>query len=182
MKFSALIAVAAAHGISDEVEQMYIQHISEHGKSYGTTEEYKFRLAIFAKNAQFVDLHNQVNQGPDAHKVALNHMADWTEYEYKRLLGFRGQQQTEQKAPQPVVAGAPASVDWRAKGAVTPVKNQGQCGSCWSFSTTGSVEGRYQIAGNTLTSFSEQQLCDCSRSFGNNGCNGGLMDYAFKYL
>jgi C1A family cysteine protease len=107
-------------------------------------------------------------------------MADWTEAEYKKLLGFKPTNQTQDLANYHIHVGdIPASVDWRTQGAVTPVKNQGQCGSCWSFSTTGAMEGRYFLKNKNLVSFSEQQFVDCSTE--NNGCNGGLMTLAFKY-
>jgi len=83
------------------------------------------------------------------------------------------------------LASAPSSVDWVKGGAVTPVKNQGQCGSCWSFSTTGALEGAFFVSHNTLPSFSEQQLVDCdNRKNGGKdmGCNGGLMDNAFTWI
>ena len=76
----------------------------------------------------------------------------------------------------------PESIDWRQRNAVTHVKNQGQCGNCWAFSSTGSIEGAWSIKNHNLYNLSEQMLTDCSRNYGNNGCEGGLMDNAFKYI
>merc|ERR1712127_1082478 len=212
MKYAAAVAFAGAiAGVAlynqeaatelfsletNEYEGVYAKYVADHGKSYGTKEEYQFRLAQFSKNMKTIEDHN--SQNADAEQMGLNHMADWTEHEYKKLLGFGvqkkkgphgplGQRQhphhgnnTERRHLEDE-SSVPDSVNRVTQGAVTGVKNQGSCGSCWSFSATGSMEGRNQIKTGTLTSFSEQQFVDCSTTQGNMGCNGGLMDYAFTY-
>ena len=119
-----------------------------------------------------------------SYTLGLNDFSDLTAEEFDKRLGMR----MPSKWHSPTLGqhrgrntSLPSSVDWRAKGKVTPVKNQGQCGSCWAFSATGALEGAWAIGTNTLVSLSEQQLVDCSGSYGNEGCDGGDMDAAFQY-
>ena len=119
--------------------------------------------------------------------VGPNKFADWTPEEFKRLLGYiprTPEEKAESEKPTTLKQNIslPASVDWRTVGAVTPVKDQGQCGSCWAFSTTGSLEGAHFIATGKLVSLSEQQFVDCAKfSKGGLGCNGGNMYNAMEY-
>merc|ERR1719171_2110644 len=179
----ACLGLAAAAPLSEsEYTSMWSAFKADFQKAYATAEEHEARFLTFKDNVDFINSHNS---RADEHgfTVAINQFADMTRQEFKKtMLTY----QASQKKPNPVkvfdTSNNPASIDWVTKGAVTPVKNQGQCGSCWAFSTTGSLEGAYQIANGKLLSFSEQELVDCAGSFGNQGCNGGLMDNGFKYV
>lgn len=153
-------------------------------RQYQSAEEEAMRFAIFKYNARKVASHNSAKKD---WSMALNKFADLTEEEFaaRYIGGYKPAKKERNVAAQHTNVdprNLPDSVDWTQQGAVTPVKNQGQCGSCWAFSTTGSVEGVNQINSGNLISLSEQQLVDCSGSYGNMGCNGGLMDNAFKYI
>ena len=143
-------------------EYEYMRYVTEWKKSYATKAEFKFRMEQFKQTMAKMAEH----RANDAHQstVGLNEFADWTAEEYKRLLGYKAEWKKAANATEHVLADdAPASLDWRTKGVVTPVKNQGQCGSCWAFSTTGSVEGAMALQTGKLQSFSESQLVDCSK-------------------
>jgi cathepsin L len=127
--------------------------------------------------------------GMHSYTLGVNAFADWTFEEFKDIMfGTRRNMTTNKRGATSTFVRLPKNVqipdntDWRDMGAVTPVKNQGRCGSCWAFSTTGSLEGAHFRATKALVSLSEQQLVDCSGKDGNQGCNGGLMDNAFKYI
>jgi KDEL-tailed cysteine endopeptidase len=161
------------------IEQSFIQHLAEHGISYGTKEEYQFRLDIFKrKDAEY----REINSNPEnTFTVGHNMFSTWTDSEYKRLLGYRGPQ-TLPESEVEVEAPTADSVDWRAAGAVNPVKNQAQCGSCWAFSATAAIEGAHKIQQGVLVSLSEQQIVDCDKNGGDYGCNGGWQSGAMKYV
>jgi len=148
-------------------------------KAYKSPAEHSFRLAVFYQNFLKIQRHSD-----HSYTVALNVFADLTEEEFlAKYTGLKTQpRENKVTIDRPVMVGAPTEVDWRTQGAVNQVKNQGQCGSCWAFSAIGAFESAAKIAGYALYSMSEQQLVDCSTGEGNQGCNGGWMDYAFQYI
>ena len=129
---------------ADDME--YFKFVSKYGRMMGTKEELEFRSSIFKKNLAAIRLENSRNG--NSFSLGINKFADWTPTEYKRLLGYKPNSSlknvTYVTAP-PAVQAPPLSIDWRTMGAVNPVKDQGQCGSCWTFSAVGSLESRYQI-------------------------------------
>jgi cathepsin L len=155
-----------------------------HGKTYRSDVEYNHRLNVYSENLKFIEDHNRKNVG---FSLAMNQFGDLTSAEFGHLynslkINATNLRQSENVYSDPYFVPGDTTVDWRTKGAVTSIKNQGQCGSCWAFSATGSMEGQWFISKKALVSLSEQNLVDCSNAQGNEGCNGGLMDQAFDYV
>jgi cathepsin L len=171
-----LLAVSAE--VSGKHKALFAEWKQKHGKVYQSAEEHDYRLRVFAGHAKFVQQFDSEKRG---FTVALNEFSDLTGQEFKAMYNGLNITKTYKLVGKTEIT-APATQDWRTKGAVTPVKNQGQCGSCWAFSTTGSTEGAYFLRTGKLNSLSEQNLVDCSVPQGNQGCNGGLMDQAFQYI
>jgi KDEL-tailed cysteine endopeptidase len=157
------------HQYGKEIESAFNEHLAAFGISYGTKEEYHFRMGLFAeKDAKINEINADVN---NTFTVGHNMFSTWTQEEYRKLLGAKPIGVLEDGAEKLDESALPASVDWRTKGAVNPVKNQGQCGSCWAFSATAAVEGHNFIQTGNLLSLSEQEIVDCDTT--SYGCNGG---------
>ncbi|NWI51632.1 CATL2 protein, partial [Calyptomena viridis] len=158
---------------------------SFHAKEYPGEAE-TVRREIWEKNLRHIQQHNwEESQGKHSFRLAMNHFGDLTNEEFNRLLN--GFIPARREQPVPVFRASatlktPESVDWRAKGYVTPIKNQGHCGSCWAFSATGALEGLVFKRTGQLVVLSEQNLVDCSRKLGNHGCGGGYVERAFQYV
>jgi len=156
--------------------------MNTHNKVYTDRKEYKKRYGIFRENMKKVQFLQETEQGTGVY--GANSLADVSEEEFKQhylgLNTLKDDPDVHWPAAEIPDVEVPKEVDWRAKGAVTPVKNQGQCGSCWAFSVTGNVEGQYAIHTGSLVSLSEQELVDCDGR--DAGCNGGLPENAYKTL
>lgn len=194
MRLLVVIAavLTAAMAASLSLEDMEFQAWKlKFGKSYGSVAEETQRKLTWLSNRKLVLVHNMMaDQGIKSYRLGMTYFADMDNEEYRRTA-FHGCLSSFNRTKahggstflrQAGGAVLPDSVDWRDKGYVTDVKDQQQCGSCWAFSATGALEGQTFRKTGKLVSLSEQQLVDCSGSFGNMGCGGGLMDQAFKYI
>ncbi|XP_022754794.1 thiol protease aleurain-like [Durio zibethinus] len=153
----------------------------KHGKRYENVEEMKLRFQIFKDN---LDLIRSTNKKGLPYTLTVNQFADltWEEFQKLRLGAAQNCSATTKGNHQLTDVVLPESKDWREAGIVSPVKDQGRCGSCWTFSTTGALEAAYHQAFGKGISLSEQQLVDCAGAFNNFGCSGGLPSQAFEYI
>jgi C1A family cysteine protease len=154
-------------------------------KRYSSMPELETRFAVFKKN--FIEILAHNSDHSQNFTLGVNQFTDLTPEEFKAqyvsglksVVGSYGCKSFSSSA-----SGTPATMDWRTKGAVNPVRDQGQCGSCWAFSATGAIEGAWAISKGQLVDLSEQEVVDCATgfSYGSHGCNGGQMDGAFKFV
>ena len=169
--------------LHDDDIKSFDKFVLDFNKTYVSCDVKDLAFDNFRSNLRRIDTHVYEKAG---YKIGINQFADMSISDFNKWKGdgcyntlpttkscriFQRQNEIN----------IPSTIDWRDKNVVTPVKDQGQCGSCWAFSATGSIEGAWAIKTGELVSISEQQLVDCSASYGNQGCAGGLMDLAFEY-
>nr|CAI5831684.1 unnamed protein product [Callosobruchus analis] len=189
-----LVAGVAALSDLDQWRQFKINH----GKAYTSFLEDRKRFYIFQENLKKISEHNiRFDKGEVAYAMKITKFTDMTQDEFKDFLSksYGGalrateyfsssdRDNTGDELSETVFENIPKEVDWRYKGAVTPVKDQGMCGSCWAFSAVGALEGQHYKSNGSLLDLSVQDLVDCAGgSYGNMGCSGGLMNYAYDYV
>lgn len=207
MKFTTVVAVLALFGVittnavsiqskleENNVKKVFAAFTNKFQRSYKNQGEYQDRLSNFMKNYQIVTDHNNNNSD---FQLEMNKFSDLSDREFQSMLGLdaaaAAEAQNDPEAEQFVQTNVdqssyPASLDWRDKGVIAFMKNQASCGSCYAFNTLESIQALYHLKKGGVSNpadilnLSEQQIVDCSTSFGNQGCNGGLMSNTYNYL
>nr|ACP18830.1 cysteine proteinase 1 [Chrysomela tremula] len=176
--------VVAINAASDQ--ELWADFKKAHGKTYKSLREEKLRFNIFQDTLREIAAHNaKYESGESTYYLAINQFSDITDEEFRAMLMKNVESRPsleDMEIANLTVGAAPESIDWRTEGAVLPIRNQEDCGSCWAFSAVAAVEGQAAIKSGSKTPLSVQQLVDCSTEGGNSGCNGGLMNGAFDYI
>jgi len=182
-KFALACSVAVASASSTTHADLFAEFVSDHRREYPSETEKAHRFDVFKENMKFID---ETNAKQLSYTLGVTPFADLTfeEFRTKFVGGFvpmSVENTTVFTKPEGFVVGE--DVDWVKNGAVTPVKNQGQCGSCWTFSTTGALEGALYVARKKLVSLSEQEIVSCDTGMlGGHGCQGGNPLQALKWV
>jgi len=171
-------------------EDPFDHFISYHKKVYASPQEYQYRRSVWEENAKFIEEHNAKED--KTYTVGMNHFGDYTMEEISQLffpkpagIDRATANKGATKYHEPTGIQLPSYVNWVEKGGVTKVKDQGICGSCWTFGTAGSIEGAYFAKTGKLVSLSEQQIVDCAWGTwvtGNSGCDGGFAGPAMQWI
>lgn len=183
LAITAIFAHEHVHEKDSYIFSRFQEFLKKENKKYSSVEEYMARFKIFKSN--YLKMESFTVDSEKSYSVGINKFADMTPQEFRRSylnLDIKVVDTLKSKSEGlTFTTDAPAEWDWRKEGAVGPVKDQGQCGSCWAFSTVGNLEGLYYIKNKNFVQFAEQQLVDCDKDQ-DQGCNGGLMENAFKYI
>ena len=170
----------------EELDLDFVNFIGKYQKQYRSKEDFNLRRQVFLTNLNRIRSHNEKNSS--SYRMGVNRFSDMNEEEFRAMLGYKnfGQHGRKIDGENSFIifntTDLPKSVDWRPTGAVTKVKDQGSCGSCYAFSAVSSVEGAYFMKTNKTVELSVEQIVDCSDSYKNQGCGGGLPDWAFDYM
>ncbi|XP_072966925.1 senescence-specific cysteine protease SAG39-like [Typha angustifolia] len=185
---SIWISLSESRNVANDVP-MFLRHqrwMAEYGRVYEEAAEKHRRFEIFKANVEYIESANKA--GNRKYVLGVNQFADMTNEEFKAVYtGFKPKSSTTavkvaSSFKYENVTAVPTTMDWRQKGAVTPIKDQGQCGCCWAFSAVAATEGITKLTTGNLISLSEQELVDCDVHGEDQGCNGGLMDDAFQFI
>lgn len=172
---------------SSSLSKVWEEWKVKHSKSYDNQAEVAVRRAVWERNMRLVVRHNlEASAGKHSFTLELNHLADMTAEEVNEKMN---KLKVEERVPvrngtfeDKLDFETPPSVDWRKDGLVSPVQNQGLCGSCWAFSSLGALEGQMKKKTGLLVPLSPQNLVDCSTSDGNMGCRGGYISKSYSYI